>query len=350
MKLIKRLARSLYKRTWPEEFRKISSLRRLKDCVPISTVKQWREYYAANDVDLKKRRLLSGIGKDGKAVVDDFLRCQTLFMDLLKESDYLYFEPDDFIAARQKEEREKINYAKYRKHFAGGLYDTGAVWYHSGLKRIPFVSGYIKGKDFIDGGAFTGDSALGFEGYAPNRVYSFEPLPVNQNYLRQTIKINNLKRVLPVHLGLGDKKESLYIKYNPKILNSASLIMDSEKNTEKAKIDITTLDDFAGENKLDVGLIKLDVEGFEMKVIRGAQKTIREKRPVLLISIYHGPEDFFEIKPLVEAWGLRYKFEIGKMDPFGLWSDVMLLGYPEELTQHNTTQHNTTQHNTTVDC
>ncbi|MDR3347996.1 MAG: FkbM family methyltransferase [Acidaminococcales bacterium] len=336
MKLIKRLSRSLYKRTWPEEFSK-TSLLKLKDVVPLSIVEQWREYWAGNDIDLKKGQLLVNIGANGKAVVDDFLRCQAFFINLLTESDYCYFDPNDLMPAWQKEERKRIDYNKYKKYFAARFYDTAAVCYHSGLKRIPFAAAYIRGKDFIDGGAFTGDSALGFEGYAPKMIYSFEPLPGNYHYLRQTIKINNLKRVLPMQLGLGNKRESLYIKYNPEAeaVDSASLIMDNERNTEEVKIDITTLDDFAGENKLDVGLIKLDVEGFEMKVLQGAQKTIREKRPVLLISIYHGPKDFFEIKPLIESWGLRYKFEIVKMDPFGLWADVMLLGYPEELTQYD---------------
>jgi FkbM family methyltransferase len=331
MKHIKRLVKSLYKKMWPEEFKKVR-LARLSDYVPKSYVEQWQKYYADHDVNLKRTRLLLNIDSSGQAVADAFLRYQTFFVSSLKEADNCYFAPEDFLTAQQKAECEKIDFHKYKKHFALEFCDVSALCYHSGLKNILFVREYIKGKDFIDGGAYTGDSALGFEEYEPSRIYSFEPLPLNQRYLQDTIKRHNLKRVLPVQLGLGDKKESLYMEYDPKILNAATLVAGGGKDkSEKIKIDIISLDDFAAENHLNVGLIKLDVEGFEMKVIRGAQKTIKGKRPVLLISIYHSPEDFFEIKPLIEAWDLHYKFEILKTDPFSPYPDVMLAGYPEEL-------------------
>jgi len=62
----------------------------------------------------------------------------------------------------------------------------------SGLEYLPSTD-YIEGKDIIDGGAFTGDSAIDFIKYNPNKIYSFEPTSESFNILNQiknkTIKI-----------------------------------------------------------------------------------------------------------------------------------------------------------------
>jgi len=71
-----------------------------------------------------------------------------------------------------------------------------------------------------------------------------------------------------------------------------------------------SIDEFVEERALNVGLIKLDVEGAEYEVVLGVKETIMKQKPILVISLYHTFKDFFEIKPLIESWGLGYKFEI----------------------------------------
>ena len=61
-----------------------------------------------------------------------------------------------------------------------------------------------------------------------------------------------------------------------------------------------------------MGLIKVDVEGGEQLLIKGAKNTICSQKPILIISIYHSPEDFFYIKPEIESWNLGYGFTIHK--------------------------------------
>lgn len=64
------------------------------------------------------------------------------------------------------------------------------------------------------------------------------------------------------------------------------------------------------EHKLDVGMIKVDIEGAEQSFLKGAKKTISEQKPTLLISIYHNLDDLMAIKPMIEEWNLGYKFRI----------------------------------------
>lgn len=73
---------------------------------------------------------------------------------------------------------------------------------------------------------------------------------------------------------------------------------------------VTTLDRYVAERSLKVGLVKVDVEGFERDFLAGAVETLKSQRPALLVSIYHNADDFMGIKPAIEAMGLGYKMRI----------------------------------------
>jgi hypothetical protein len=93
--------------------------------------------------------------------------------------------------------------------------------------------------------------------------------------------------------------------------------------TEKVRVD--TLDNYVAAHNLDVGLIKVDVEGFEQPLLHGAVNTIKTQKPVLLISIYHSLDDFFNIKPLIESWNLNYEFTLVKPVNSCIMEETMLI-------------------------
>ncbi|MEG0243110.1 hypothetical protein D3C81_566820 [compost metagenome] len=59
-----------------------------------------------------------------------------------------------------------------------------------------------------------------------------------------------------------------------------------------------------------VDLIKLDVEGAEVQVLRGAEQLIRRSRPVLVVSLYHNPEDVWALPELLFEMCSNYRFHI----------------------------------------
>jgi hypothetical protein len=71
----------------------------------------------------------------------------------------------------------------------------------------------------------------------------------------------------------------------------------------------------------------MDIEGLESAAIHGAAETIKKFKPVLLISIYHTPDDFFSIKPFIEDLNLGYRFLIRKLSPKRLDAETMLIGW-----------------------
>ena len=109
---------------------------------------------------------------------------------------------------------------------------------------------------------------------------------------------------------------------------SSIVNVDSEKNNVQ-KIKTVTIDNFVRENQLEIGLIKLDVEGFEQQVLKGAEETICQQKPILLISIYHNADDFFNIKPWIESLNLGYKFKIFKPTNSAILAGMLLIAESE---------------------
>lgn len=202
-------------------------------------------------------------------------------------------------------------------------YEESVFVHDCGLKHLPLdVIENLENKDFIDGGAYIGDSSLIFEKkYNARNIIAFEPDAKNFNFLIRTVKLNNSTKIKPVNKGLGDKVEKLKIK----TIGRASSI--SKKGD--LEISITTIDDYAFQNNLDVGVIKLDVEGFALKAIKGAKKIIEKFEPILLISIYHNGDEFFNIINFVKKIKPNYKFKIIKLSSLSLFFETTLIAWTE---------------------
>jgi FkbM family methyltransferase len=215
----------------------------------------------------------------------------------------------------------------YKKYFLPINWFEPCVFYAEyGLRNLKTLN-KLKNKKIIDAGAFIGDSAIVLRQYTNKKVYAFEPVSENYATMLKTLKMNDcLDTVVPVHCGLGDKREKKFIS----IEVSGSSFYDigspvNKKRCNKEEIKIITLDDYVQENNIAVGLIKTDLEGAEQDFLRGAERTIRNQKPILLISIYHTASDFFKIKPLLESWNLGYTFSIRReTDGFALLETTLV--------------------------
>ncbi|MBS4764317.1 MAG: FkbM family methyltransferase, partial [Brachyspira sp.] len=136
----------------------------------------------------------------------------------------------------------------------------------------------------------------------------------NYNLMLKTIELNKKNNIIPVNMALGNENKEISIYSNSDTANRGLSIetKQSDINSFENKVKMVTLDSYVKENNIEVGLIKTDLEGFEQPFLRGAIETIKEQKPVLIISIYHNYSDFFEIKPMIENLNLGYKFRIIK--------------------------------------
>ncbi len=200
-----------------------------------------------------------------------------------------------------------------------------------GLKYMPqWIHEYIQGKDFLDIGAMYGDASLMFLQYAPNKIYAYEPVKDSYDNLLKTIKINRADKIIPIKKGIGDKKETMQISIDSTNAGASTLInnLNIIDNPKVESIEITTIDEDC-ENKI-VGLIKMDIEGFEYYAVKGGLKTIKRDLPILLISIYHTGKDFFEIPPMIKMHAPGYKFKFLDLSPHRPLSDKIIVGYAKK--------------------
>ncbi len=119
-------------------------------------------------------------------------------------------------------------------------------------------------------------------------VIAFEPDPENARSLSQHVTMNNLGG------GIHIIHQAVY-SHTGHITLAASEGLSAHRNTSvrvhsddpRAGFDVpcTTLDDYIGDNT-GPGIVKLDVEGAESNVLRGADRTFRTVRPVLLCEIH----------------------------------------------------------------
>lgn len=119
------------------------------------------------------------------------------------------------------------------------------------------------------------------------RVYAFEPEPKNHGILLQNIRENNFVNIVPVKLALSDRKgiARLYTDKSNEGGNSLSgtNVMDRQGSVD---VQTTTMDSYFGGNAggFKVDFIKIDVEGAEGLVFKGAKKVLKNRRLKIMME------------------------------------------------------------------
>lgn len=289
---------------------------------------EWKKFNLERHelIDNLLEKLKISMDKKSKEVIDVLWEKMIYLIPYNKYKKAFLYKNDVFFSKEELNDQKKsIDLTKYT--FPKNISIEPQIFStKNGLIFLPEeILMRIKGNVIIDGGGYIGDSAIVFCEQNPSRIYSFEPVDLLYEKLVETIELNgNIKELVePIKLGLSDKEEEVKIFG----VDSGASLYTSQKD-DFQKIRTTTIDKFVSEKKIEkVGLIKLDVEGSESKVIEGSVETIRKHKPILLISIYHRPEDFFFIKPFLDELSLGYKFMVRKTSSTRVTSETVLIGY-----------------------
>lgn len=188
---------------------------------------------------------------------------------------------------------------------------------------------FLKDKDIIDAGAFTGDTALPLSQITNKNVYAFEPFEESFELLEKNISDNEIANIVPVAKSLGDINGERTLFLSGQNIQGITSDPDIRPYDTELKVEETTIDSFVEENNLNIGLISVDVEGAEMNLLKGAVNTIKTQRPILEISIYHKTSDFFEIIPWIIHLDADYEFKIAKENPWPFLSDTVVQCRPK---------------------
>lgn len=273
-------------------------------------------YFKNENMGIKINSLLTNLDNESVLTVQNILNVYYT-TNLKVNNPTKVFSKDDMNKLKQSQNEfftkiKKINNNEYRydKYILPvNIFDITVLYYKHGIEHI-CNKNVIKNKSFIDVGGFIGDSILVLNELSPQKIYTFEAIPDNYKMMQTTLKLNGITNVIAENVALGGEKGE--ISMSIELGSSTSLKSNQNTNSKTITVPMISLDEYVEKNNIEVGLIKVDIEGAEPEFLKGAKNTICKQKPVILLSIYHNAHDFFELKPLIESWQLGYTFKIYK--------------------------------------
>jgi FkbM family methyltransferase len=173
----------------------------------------------------------------------------------------------------------------------------GALLIHEPKVADYLISKFIPGQVFVDVGAMVGGYSVRAAAKGMT-VFSFEPNPRNLKLLNQNAAVNNVSlNIEPFALGAYNGNVRL-------TLNDGLSRITSEGGVE---VDMRTLDSLGLKS---LNLVKIDVEGYELEVLRGARETLNRFHPSLVVEMHNwaGAENDAELFGLLTRLGYKLEY------------------------------------------
>lgn len=176
---------------------------------------------------------------------------------------------------------------------------------------------------YVDCGAYNGDTIRPFI-YSSDilfkKIIALEPDIFNFSALSSYIESLNLN----IRKSIIILNKALYL-FNGQVNflsgNSTASVVNKNSNSSVESVHLNFLTSF--EEKC---FIKLDIEGFEIPVLKSSQTFIEDKRPILLISVYHKPRDLIDSFEFINSLNASYKYYLRLFGCDG--ADLMLYCIP----------------------
>lgn len=164
---------------------------------------------------------------------------------------------------------------------------------------------------FLDGGAYDGETSMLFASLYPDYrgIHAFEPDP--ENYELTLSKLKNLPRTSCHPVGVSDEVGELKFSIG---LGSASVVSDEGSIV----LQVEKIDNVAA----DATFIKLDLEGWELNALKGAEKTIIKNKPKLALCVYHEPQHFLTYHDWVK--NLRDDYRVALRHYTQGWAETVM--------------------------
>lgn len=153
----------------------------------------------------------------------------------------------------------------------------------------------------LDCGANIGYYSILFSRLCPNgRVYAFEPTETADMLLDNLRHCGALGNVEVLRLALGTQGGHL----------EESIFRIWGETAERGIYPFTTIDAFVAERRLVVDAIKIDVDSFDLEVLKGAQHTLVEQDPYVMVELNHA----LAVRQQSVAEALHYMTRLGYGD------------------------------------
>jgi FkbM family methyltransferase len=219
------------------------------------------------------------------------------------------------------------------------LYQTKSMPFGCDLKQdIGRISPDLKLKTIFDVGANKGQTTLKYRRQFPEaQIFAFEP--VSQTFATLKKNVAGDSHVSCFNLAFGEEKQQQQmLVQGTSGSNSISPVSQVNSVADKSleTVNIITLDEFMAENhKIEqIDLLKIDTEGYECQVLRGAEATLRaEKILYIFIEVTFRQQDnhhtqFSAINQILADYNFNF---IGLYDVYPYWGGGNAIDYCNAL-------------------
>jgi FkbM family methyltransferase len=173
---------------------------------------------------------------------------------------------------------------------AAETFDKNDWHYYQGVFRV------LPADIVLDVGAAEGIFALSVVGVC-KRVILIEPNPNFVKALELTFKPYR-EKIEIIEVAVGEKSGSTILSDDAL---SGSITPDAEIGN---RVEVKTIDQIIGDR--EINFLKADIEGFELKMLKGAARTIARNKPRIVITTYHGENNPDEIINLILSYVPEY--------------------------------------------
>ena len=190
----------------------------------------------------------------------------------------------------------------------------------------------------FDVGANRGQTALAYFKLFPTaKIYSFEPTPEMFDELKATVV--PYPTIHPFQSAISDRIGQAEFFRNPRGSVFNSLLPNNRNGllapaTGSNAVETTTLDHFASANEIDsIDILKLDIQGAELKALEGSRHLLTEQRiglvflEVIFAPMYNGQPSFRQVSSLLHRFGFATAGIYQIAAPQGIigWADVLFV-------------------------
>jgi len=228
--------------------------------------------------------------------INQFCDGEILICSTFLDSDVVFYCcPDSHI------ERHIIRHGLYTRH------------------NLVFMSQFLSpGTLFIDIGANIGAYAIPVAKAFPNiQVHAYEPHPGALGRFKRNAALNNPHNLTVFNIGIAAQSGKLtFHGFDIKDYGISSFM--APKNSENKQydifpVDVKSLDEIYKETDQRISLIKIDVQGYEIEVLKGAQNLIAGQRPYIFLEhedINFSPTEAIDIKKCLRDFFLEFGYSV----------------------------------------
>jgi FkbM family methyltransferase len=148
------------------------------------------------------------------------------------------------------------------------------------------------------------------------KVVAIEAHPDNFEMLNRNIKLNRLTSVISLNYAVYSKetKIKLYVPGEESGYSVYNTIMSNRAGTEDkfVQVNANTLDYLLQLNQIreeQINWIKIDVEGAELEVLKGAQNVLSKSKDIALLIEVHGPDNYKPVLNFLNLYNFKIEFE-----------------------------------------